>query len=151
MVEPFHARHAVRKLARGAALALLAALAACSQMQTLRDSQSVLMTGGQEVPPVDTMASGRGTVSINPSTREVVASLEFFGITPTAVHIHQGAGGANGPVILPFVQTAPNRFEAPPGAVLTEAQFAAFRAGNLYVNAHSVAHPGGEIRAQLRP
>jgi len=39
----------------------------------------------------------------------------------------------------------------PAGAKLTEAQFAAFKAGNLYVNIHSDANKGGEIRGQLTP
>ncbi|MBS0320944.1 MAG: CHRD domain-containing protein [Proteobacteria bacterium] len=133
-----------------AAAAMLLMLVACAATQTLRGSQSVLMTGGQSVPPVDTLASGQGSISINATTHEVVGSVTFFGMTPTAVHIHEGAAGTNGPVIVPFVLTGPNTFSAPPGSHLTDAQFAAFRAGNLYVNAHTAAHPGGEVRAQLR-
>ena len=34
---------------------------------------------------------------------------------------------------------------------LTEAQMASLKAGNLYVNVHSAANPGGEIRGQLKP
>jgi len=58
--------------------------------------------------------------------------------------------GANGPVIVPFNKTADNTFEAPAGAKLTDAQYASYKAGKLYVNVHSAAHPGGEIRAQLK-
>jgi hypothetical protein len=39
----------------------------------------------------------------------------------------------------------------PPGAKLSAAEYKAFQAGHLYVNVHSLAHPGGEIRAQLKP
>ena len=50
---------------------------------------------------------------------------------------------------MPFVQNG-NTFTSAPGAKLTETQLAAYRAGNLYFNVHSAAHPGGEIRAQLK-
>jgi hypothetical protein len=34
---------------------------------------------------------------------------------------------------------------------LTDAQYKAFKAGDLYVNVHSAQHQGGEIRGQLKP
>ena len=64
--------------------------------------------------------------------------------------ICQGAAGANGPVIVPFTKTADNTFEAPSGAKMNSEQCAAYKAGNTYVNVHSAAKPGGEVRAQLR-
>ncbi|HEX5476226.1 MAG TPA: CHRD domain-containing protein [Burkholderiales bacterium] len=44
-----------------------------------------------------------------------------------------------------------NTFSAPAGAKLNDAQMAAFKAGDLYVNVHSPQHKPGEIRAQLKP
>ena len=72
------------------------------------------------------------------------------GMTATAAHIHEGATGSNGPVIVPFTKTGDNTFEAPAGAKFTDAQCASYKAGRTYVNVHSAAHPGGEIRAQLK-
>jgi len=57
--------------------------------------------------------------------------------------------GANGPVILPFTKISDNVFVAPESARLTDAQYASYKAGNLYVNVHSAKNPGGEIRAQI--
>ena len=114
----------------------------------MAQAQDISLTGANEVPPVTTSASGTGTVTIN-ADHSVTAKIMAKGMTATASHIHEGAMGANGPVIVPFVKTGDNTFEAPPGAKLTDAQYASYKAGKLYVNVHSAANPGGEIRAQL--
>jgi hypothetical protein len=66
-------------------------------------------------------------------------------------HIHEAAMGKNGPIIVPLTKTDDNTWSVPPGAKLTDAQYASYMAGNLYVNVHSEANPGGEIRGQLLP
>ena len=60
------------------------------------------------------------------------------------------AKGANGPVIVPLTKSG-DTYAAPAGAKLNDAQMAAFKAGNLYVNVHSEANKGGEVRGQLNP
>lgn len=133
-----------------AAIALAGALGLVASCQTMMmGGQQVSMSGANEVPPVATGAAGSGTVTIK-DDRSVAAKITITGMTATAAHIHEGAAGTNGPVIVPFTKTADNTFEAPPDAKLTEAQYAAYKAGKLYVNAHSAAHPGGEVRAQLK-
>jgi hypothetical protein len=111
--------------------------------------QSVTLTGANEVPAVSTSATGNGMVTVNPD-HTVTAHITVTGMQATASHIHMGAAGANGPVIVPFTKTGDNTFAAPAGAKLTDEQYAAFKAGNTYVNVHSDAHKGGEIRAQLK-
>jgi hypothetical protein len=108
----------------------------------------VHLSGANEVPPVTTAASGDGTISIA-DDGAVSGSVTTKGIQATAAHIHLGAAGKNGPVVVPFTKDG-DTFKAPPGAKLDAAQMKAFKAGDLYFNVHSAAHPGGEIRAQLK-
>ena len=135
------------------AAAVLAA--GCAQMSNMMHgdgksgSESVSLNGSHEVPAVTTSASGSGTVSVS-SDRAVTARITVSGMAPTAAHIHQGAPGSNGPVIVPFVKEGDNTFVAPAGAKMTEEQYRAYKAGNTYVNVHSAKNPSGEIRAQLK-
>ena len=108
----------------------------------------VVLQGSQEVPSVSTSATGSGVITVGPD-RSISGSFTTSGITSTAAHVHEGARGTNGPVILPLVRTDANVWTVPAGSRLTDAQYAAHRAGNLYVNVHSAAHPNGEIRAQI--
>ena len=109
----------------------------------------VTLTGSQENPPVTTSATGSGTVTVN-DDMSVSVSITTTGITATAAHIHMAPAGQNGGVIVPFTKTG-DTWSPAPGAKLTEVQYAAYKAGGLYVNVHSAANPGGEIRDQIRP
>jgi hypothetical protein len=108
------------------------------------------LTGAQEVPANPSTASGKSMIVIG-ADKTVTGSVEVTGMTPTAAHIHEAATGANGPVIVPFTKTGENTFAPAPGAKLTDAQYASYQAGKLYINVHSAAYPGGEIRMQLWP
>lgn len=126
--------------------ALLAAGCASTDWQTT--GQQVRLWGSNEVPPNSSMAYGTGTVNIG-TDRSVTVTLSVVDMAPTAAHIHEGPASANGPVIVPLQKISANAFTAAPNAQLTEAQYAAYKAGNLYVNVHSEKYPGGEVRAQL--
>jgi len=110
----------------------------------------ITLNGKQEVPPVETSASGSGTITIS-SDKSVSGSITTSGLTSFAAHIHQGAAGTNGAVIIPLVKTSDNVWTVPAGAKLTDAQYKSFLAGELYINVHSAAHKGGEIRGQINP
>jgi len=110
----------------------------------------VKLSGDQEVPPVKTSATGNGTITVN-DDKTVSGSVTTSGVNGVAAHIHNGAPGKNGPVAVPLSKDGDNKWTVGPGAKLTDAQFAEFKAGNLYVNVHSAAHKDGEIRGQLKP
>lgn len=132
-------------LARIAPLAvLLLATAGLHAQQPL----SVVLAGTAEAPPVATSASGTGTITVMPD-RTVSGTITTSGMTPTMAHIHEGAVGKNGPPIIHLSKTSNDSFSVPAGAKLSDAQYKAYVAGNLYVNVHSALHPDGEIRGQL--
>lgn len=110
----------------------------------------VMLSGAQEVPPVTTSASGSGTITVG-DDMSISGSVTTTGVAGTAAHIHMAAAGQNGSVIVPLTKSGDNGWAVPAGTKLTDAQFAAFKAGNLYVNVHSDANKGGEIRGQIKP
>ena len=135
---------------RIATSALFAAfvMGGCAGTDWQQTGQQVRLWGSNEVPPVTTQAYGTGVVNIAPD-RSVTVTLSVIDMAPTAAHIHEGAAGSNGPVIVPLRKISERAFTAPDNAKLTETQYTAYKAGNLYVNVHSAKNPGGEIRAQI--
>jgi hypothetical protein len=113
-------------------------------------ASTIRMTGTQEVPPVTTAASGSGQIAVL-SDRSVTGSVTISGMSATAAHIHEAPPGTAGPVIIPLTKTSDDTWSVPADAKLTASQHTAYLAGNLYVNVHSAAHPGGEIRGQITP
>jgi hypothetical protein len=109
---------------------------------------ALTLTPAQEVPPNPSTATGTSTIAVGPDMT-VTGTVQVMGMTPTMAHIHEAAPGNNGPVILPFAKTGENTFAPAPGAKLTAAQYASYQQGKLYVNVHSAAYPGGEVRVQL--
>lgn len=140
------------KIGSVAAIAALAVASGCTMMQNTMNpggGQQISLSGASEVPPVASGAAGSGTVTVRGDC-SVSARITVTGMTATAAHIHQGAAGANGPVIVPLVKAGENAFNAPEGAKMTPEQCSAYKAGMTYVNVHSDAHKGGEVRAQLK-
>ncbi|QHE87012.1 CHRD domain-containing protein [Hydrogenophaga sp. BPS33] len=145
----FFQRRTVATLFAGAVIATLAGCAQVSSMAS-KVTGGLPLSGAQEVPPVNTSATGTSTIAIA-GDGSVAGSVKTTGIVATMAHIHMGPAGQNGPVIVPLTKSGDNEWSVPSGAKLTPAQLAAHKSGSLYVNVHSDAHKGGEIRAQLKP
>jgi len=117
--------------------------------------RSANLTGASENPPVVTGATGRGAVVVDPTTLEITGGITITGLTPSTGghHIHQAPTGdptANGPVIIGLLLASDSMTAVvPPNSTLTQAQFDALLAGELYFNVHTAANPGGEIRGQI--
>jgi hypothetical protein len=132
--------------------ALAFAMAGCGVLQP--DAHvaafSTQMTGMNEVPPVNTPATGRVDAVLDKNTRLLRWKLTFTGLsgTPTGGHFHGPAAiGANAGIALPFKGTVQSPLQGQ--ATLTAAQAAELLAGKWYVNIHTTAHPNGEIRGQM--
>lgn len=109
------------------------------------------LRGSQETPPNSSTASGAGAAVTDAATRSLVVAVATKDIAATEAHVHRAPPGVPGPVIVPLVETSPGSGIWTAKATLTEAQYNALVAGNLYLNVHSEAFPAGEIRGQLLP
>ena len=110
------------------------------------------ITGGQERPtPVSSAASGTFLGNIDKTSRVMSYTVTYSGITPVAGHIHQvvNANGT-GPVVFPF----PSAGLASPiigtTAPLAQSRIDSMTRGLFYVNLHTTAFPGGEIRGDFK-
>jgi CHRD domain-containing protein len=97
-------------------------------------------------------ASGTAVLRIRKDAELVCYRLHAANVTlPTvAAHIHRGASGTNGPVVLPFTAPAADGNSSGCGTATTQLidEILANPPG-FYVNVHTKEHPGGAIRAQL--
>ena len=136
------------KLSRMSIWAGAAALACFSAGPLL--AADLKLTGAEEVPPVTTSASGTGNITVA-DDGSVSGSVTTTGLNGTMAHIHQAGMGKNGPVVVPLTKSGEGMWSVPPGSKLSADQLKAYKAGELYVNVHTEANKGGEIRAQLKP
>ena len=143
-------RQKIRVLSTAFAVTLFVAVGYPITVAENAEAIKVALSGDQEVPPVSTPASASGSIAVS-SDQSVSGTITVSGMEATVAHIHEGPQGQNGPVIIPLTKTSESTWAVPAGAKLTDAQYKSYLAGNLYVNVHSAAHKGGEIRAQINP
>src|SRR5262245_47643230 len=153
---------------RFAVFAAVVALAAAPSLVSSGPTLKPHMFGDNEVPPVtDQGTTGKFDIEFNQDITEGEYKLEVYsGVRVTQAHLHCGRAGANGPVIVFLAGfhdrgwdvdgkwvgnstvTNANVVNTTCGATLKDIYNQAL-AGNVYVNAHSVAKPGGVARGQL--
>ena len=121
------------------------------QLDTSGQVRLAVLTGQQEVPPVNTPAFGAGALVVDNVANQVRGFVKTSGLTgtPTAAHIHNGARGVPGPIILALTG-GPDLWVVADNAVVDNV-VAVFNAApdNLYFNVHTNLFPNGEIRGQL--
>ena len=120
-------------------------LSACGQPRTYQAA----LSGAQQVPSTASTGTGTMTATVQPDTMAMTYRIEYTGLSgpATGAHIHApAAAGVNAPVAIPF----PNPASPITGGItLTQAQLDQLTAGQAYVNVHTAANPGGEIRGQV--
>lgn len=128
------------------AMALAISGAGAAQAGTLWIAK---MNGARENPPNNSTFTGTGFLVLNTAetSASVTATHDIPANTLTGGHVHRGAVGVNGPIILPFPNPA-SPIGPIPWAIPT-ADVANLKAGNLYMNIHTQTFPGGVIRDQF--
>ena len=136
----------LKRAAVAATAVLLAAGMGLASAATLR----LTLSGSRETPPVKTMARGSAVIKVS-ADGAVSGKVNTSGIKGTMAHIHEGAPGEAGPPIITLMMGPHGTWMVPAGSKLTPHQYEEYKAGDLYINVHSAAHPAGEIRGQLKP
>jgi hypothetical protein len=118
--------------------------------QVVSDQQFVFsngLSGAQEVSPTNSTATGTIYAVYDQSSKQLKYMINYEGVTPTGMHFHKAAAGANGDVEIGI--EGPYSSGMMGAVTLNAQQEADLLKGLWYLNVHSDAHPGGEIRAQL--
>lgn len=170
-------RRAVTALALSLAGALVAptAPAVAQQEQEADRLFAAVLSGAQEVPPVQTDAAGVASLRLDDATGELAYLVTSRGLEQTvAAHIHLGEEGENGPIVAALFGPVPggidrdgtltrgtladDRVTELPGETeqdppvfdgTVESLVDELTSGNAYVNVHTVENPDGEIRGQV--
>ncbi len=111
------------------------------------------LKGASEVPPNTTSGTGSVTMTFDPATKELTWNGSYSGLTGpvTAAHIHGPAEPGKNAGVVMWLSTKGQPFPSPfkGSAKLSDAQAGDLMAGQYYVNIHTAANPGGEVRGQL--
>lgn len=131
------------------ALACAAALALASPAMAAMVNLKADLKATSEVPPTDSKGSGSVTATFDTASKQLSWKGTVAGLTgpATAAHFHAGEAGKNGGVVVPIAGADKGSFEG--SATLTDAQAAELMDGKWYVNVHTAANKGGEVRGQV--
>ena len=112
---------------------------------------TIALDGTQETPPNAAPGQATAWVILSPDGSTLLYRATFAELTGpvTGSHFHTGAPGVGGPVVHPFTATSntvTGTWSSPADSILRD-----LFQGDVYMNFHTSAHPGGEIRGQLMP
>ena len=114
------------------------------------DKMKATLSGATEVPPTTSTGKGAADIDFDAATKKMSWKLTYSGLTgpATAAHFHGPAeADKNAGVALAIPNATSSPVEG--SATLTDAQAADLAAGKYYINIHTAANPGGEIRGQV--
>jgi len=114
------------------------------------EKMKATLDGKSEVPPTTSAGKGAADINYDAATKKLTWKVTYSGLMgpATAGHFHGPAEtGKNAGVAVPISNIASSPAEG--SATLTDAQAADLMAGKYYVNIHTAANPGGEIRGQV--
>ncbi len=107
------------------------------------------MAGASEVPAHAVPGTGKVVAALDTVSKKLSYTITYSGLTgpAKAAHFHGPAVvGTNAGVVVPFKAPAS---PIKGSATLTDAQIVDLEAGKWYVNVHTAANPGGELRGQM--
>jgi hypothetical protein len=131
-----------------ATLALGAAIAFAGP--AFADKMKVTLDGKSQVPPNTSAGTGTADLDYDAPSKKLSWKITYSGLSgpATAAHFHgPAAAGANAGVKVPIANPTTSPVEG--SATLTDEQAADLTAGKYYINVHTAANPGGEIRGQV--
>src|SRR5689334_14382291 len=142
-----------------AALASLTIGVALAGAQNSSNEFKATMKGSSESPKGPSSASGTFTVQFKNGQACYKMSVKGLGAFPVAAHIHRGAAGTNGPIVVDLLATSKSTWKGTSPRVAQKcvaaraATVAAIKRnpGNFYANVHTSKNPGGAARGQLKP
>ena len=134
--------------------AMLATLAFASAVAfagpAFADKYKAALDAKSEVPPNASAATGTADIDYDPASKKLSWKVSYSGLSgpATAAHFHGPAeAGKNAGVAVAIPNAGTSPVEG--SATLTDAQAADLTSGKYYVNVHTQANPGGEIRGQV--
>ena len=154
-------------LALAISLTVLVSVSVVEQIQAAKYPYKAQLSGQNEVPAVETSATGEGEFT-KPANDTMKYRVNITGISnASAAHIHMGKAGENGDVIVDLLNTPTSKDKDTAYGMIFRGNFsdsslkgpmqgktlddltAAMESGDTYVNVHTAAHQDGEIRGQL--
>jgi CHRD domain len=107
------------------------------------------LSGSNESPAGDAAITGTATITVNDEAGEVCSKVTTSVKDAVAMHIHKGAAGANGPVVVPLDTKSINGDSICVKATAAVAEAIQADPAGYYVNVHTPAEPAGAERGQL--